>query len=505
MNNFKLFVTINLIIWNYLGRVRGVIMKWLHLSDLHLIYKNYETDVMRISFFDYLGVQFKGKVDCLFITGDISHQGQEYTDQVYEFLNEIVITLNISKEKVYMIPGNHDIKRNKLMGNVIKGILSEEDSKKAINEIDKDSFDVLNNGQQGFVTLYEKFLEREYPKDNVHFVIKTEEYNVIHINTCLIAGGDNVEGKILVGLHNLLSVMKEVNKEKDKITFAIGHHTVNCINEAEKGSFLNRLSDNEIDFYLSGHVHKSNIHQESNNYKTIHMFTAGANIVDGYTDTIFIEGNLETGTGRVEVVYHTWNSSKEFWHVNNSLDRRLVEGKYTFELEKIKKKTLSSKGISNSQSIKAIKPIDSIEFKNFLIDFHNVLSKDEPISFKEKFELNDVRDKFENMRCSLSLKKQYDNYSVYFPIINKIFKSSSFVGFEKKHLVPSLISKYYLKVLHKYNNGDEIFVAMTEAIVEKYGVQMDLPEEVLEIYISILVYWEIHECDIYNENKKDVS
>ncbi|WP_019156786.1 hypothetical protein [Robertmurraya massiliosenegalensis] len=46
---------------------------------------------------------------------------------------------------------------------------------------------------------------------------------------------------------------------------------------------------------------------------------------------------------------------------------------------------------------------------------------------------------------------------------------------------------------------------MAEAIVEKYGVELDLSEEALEIYISILIYWEIHECDIYNENKKDVS
>ncbi|MGK9430216.1 metallophosphoesterase family protein [Bacillus atrophaeus] len=481
-------------------------MKWLHLSDLHLIYKNYDTDVMRISFFDYLDKHFKGNVDCLFITGDITHQGQEYTEEVYQFLNKIVASLNIAKEKIYMIPGNHDIKRTKLMGTVIKGILSEDDCKKAINEIDEESFDVLYKGQQGYITLYERFLEREYPKDNIHFVIKTEEYNVVHINTCLIAGGDNVEGKILVGLQKLLNAIREISNEKDKVTFALGHHTVNCLNEVEKSSFLNRLSDNEVDFYLCGHVHKSNIHQESNNYKTVHMFTAGANVVDGYSDTIFLEGNLDTNSGSAEVYYHTWNPSQEFWHVNNSLDRRLVEGKYTFELEKVKKKILRSEGIEvNTKSIKPLMPIDRLEFKNFLIDFHSVLSKDEPFSFNEKFELKDVRDKFKNMKCSISLKKQYDNYSVYFPIVHEIFKSSSFVGFEKKHLVPSLISKYYFKVLHKYNNGDEIFVAMTEAIVEKYGDQMDLSEEALEIYISILIYWEIHECDIYNENKKDVS
>ncbi|MGI1811740.1 hypothetical protein [Priestia sp. TGN 0903] len=50
---------------------------------------------MRIGFFDYLNQRFKDKIDCLFITEDITHQGQEYTEEeeVYEFLNEILALL----------------------------------------------------------------------------------------------------------------------------------------------------------------------------------------------------------------------------------------------------------------------------------------------------------------------------------------------------------------------------------------------------------------------------
>ena len=44
-------------------------MKWLHLSDLHYLYKNYETDVMRDSFITYLDETFSGTIDILFITG----------------------------------------------------------------------------------------------------------------------------------------------------------------------------------------------------------------------------------------------------------------------------------------------------------------------------------------------------------------------------------------------------------------------------------------------------
>lgn len=478
-------------------------MRWLHLSDLHLIYSNYDTEIMRTSFIEYLQKHFANCLDSLFITGDISHQGNDYTKELVGFLDEIVTSLKITKNNVYMIPGNHDVKRTKLMGRVIKSIIGDDDPKTAINEIEEDSFEILYDGQQNFINFYESFLERKYPKEEVHFVIKTKEYNVLHINTCLIAGGDDVEGQILIGLQKLQTTLQKL--EKDKPIFALGHHTVNCINESEKQSFLNRLSDSKIDVYLCGHVHKSKIHQESNNYEKTHIFTAGANVVDGYSDTLFISGQLDNESGKAEVVYHTWNSLLEFWHINNTLDRRLVSGKYEFDIEKMKKKELKTEKLNTSLPTQGPEPINKVEFKNFIIDFYNVLSEETIEDYKENFLPKDVTDKFENMLCSVTLRRRYDEYATYFPIVNQIFKSSTFVGFEKKHLVPSLISKYYMKVLHRYNNGDEIFVAMTEMIAEKYSEQMDLAEEVLEVYISIFVCWGIHECDIYNEIKKGVS
>ncbi len=54
------------------------------------------------------------------------------------FLTEIVAALNITKDRIYMIPGNHDIKRTKLMGRVIESVLQHEDPKTAINELDEE-------------------------------------------------------------------------------------------------------------------------------------------------------------------------------------------------------------------------------------------------------------------------------------------------------------------------------------------------------------------------------
>ncbi|PEL00200.1 metallophosphoesterase family protein [Bacillus toyonensis] len=470
-------------------------LKWLHLSDLHFVYSNYDTRVMRKSFLKYLKEKLCNNIDVIFITGDITHQGNEYNEGLYAFLEDIVSSINIEKQNVFMIPGNHDISRNGLMNTVIQGILSSSNPKDKINSLDDETFNVLYSGQNKFIEFYEKFLGREYPKDNTHFIMRGNGFNVIHINTCLIAGGDGVEGNILIGLNNLFDALENINAKESVVNFALGHHTINCIHELEKDSFLNRLSDNFIDFYLNGHVHKSKYHLEANNYNKTYMFTAGANVIDEYSDPIFLTGNLNIDEGKGVVKYHTWNKNGEFWYEDNAIGRQTADGGYHFELDKLKKK-------DEEMSIldELLFDVDESEFKDFLIDFHSIISKKSEAD--ESFVKKDVTDKFFNMVCSKTLSLQYDKFSRLFPIVNNIFNSSSYISFEKKYLVPSLIISEYMDFLHLYDNGDLIFNNMVKKITNDYKGKVNYSEERLKLYISILIYWSIHECDIFNEDKK---
>ncbi|MED3831933.1 metallophosphoesterase family protein [Peribacillus frigoritolerans] len=471
-------------------------LKWLHLSDLHLIYNNYDTRVMRRNFLQYLTQKLQNRIDIVFITGDITHQGNIYNDEIYSFLEEILQAVNVEKDNVYMIPGNHDIRRSGLMGTVIQGILSSPNPKEKINTLDEGTFDVLYAGQRNYIEFYEKFLGREYPKNNPHFIIKGNGINVVHINTCLIAGGDDVEGNILVGLNNLFSTLENLENKEETVNFALGHHTINCIHDVEKQSFLNRLSDNFIDFYLNGHVHKTKSHLEANNYNKTYMFTSGASMVDGYSDPVFITGYLNTEEGSGDVKYHSWNVKGEFWHEDNSIDRQTADGSYKFDIEKLKKKEDNQNGTLDD----LILDVDESDFKSFLIDFHNIIN--EKSEEDENFVKKDVTEKFTNMECSKTLSIQYDKFSTLFPIVNNIFNTSSYISFEKKYLVPSLVISEYMDLLHKYNNGDLIFSNMVKKITIDYKEKVHYSEERLKVYISILIYWSIHECDIFNEDKR---
>ena len=144
--------------------------------------------------------------------------------------------------------------------------------------------------------------------------------------------------------------------------------------------------------------------------------------------------------------------------------------------------------------------VDESEFKDFLIDFHSIISKKSEAD--ESFVKKDVTDKFFNMVCSKTLSLQYDKFSRLFLIVNNIFNSSSYISFEKKYLVPSLIISEYMDFLHLYDNGDLIFNNMVKKITNDYKGKVNYSEERLKLYISILIYWSIHECDIFNEDKK---
>ncbi|WP_163536347.1 metallophosphoesterase [Gracilibacillus sp. YIM 98692] len=474
-------------------------LNWIHLSDLHLIYDNYDTEIMRGAMIKYLTEDIQGEFDVVFITGDITHKGSNYGTKIYDFLEEIIQALKVSKENVFIVPGNHDVKRLKMMERLVNDILSSPNPKDELNSLDEESYEVLFKGQKKYFEFYEKFLGRKHPEENLHFVVEREGYNIIHINTCLISGGNNVEGSILVGLRKLQEALRELSDNKSVINFAIGHHTINCIHEGEKRSLLNRFSDNNIDFYLNGHVHKPSYHQEINNYNNTYMFTAGGNVVDGYAKATFLTGkvNKEDGTG--EVTYHSWNKDDEFWHVNNTIGRETVNGTYSCVIERFKKKDESPK-LEQGDIREDSNNVDEDEFKEFLIDFYEVIQKDEEI--KENLIPKDVEVKFRNMVCSPTLKIQYDMYSGLFNVVNMILKSSAYVPLEKRLFVPHRIISEYMDILDEHENGDLIFKHMKRKLVEKYEDKIHYSTDRLDMYISVLIFWSIYECNIYNEDKR---
>jgi metallophosphoesterase superfamily enzyme len=100
------------------------VFSWLHLSDLHFGHGDTSYQWDQKSVLTALSDDIDGALSswpelprpqAIIITGDIGFSGNALTSSEYaeaaEFLNRLLGLLDIPRQSVYMVPGNHDVQR----------------------------------------------------------------------------------------------------------------------------------------------------------------------------------------------------------------------------------------------------------------------------------------------------------------------------------------------------------------------------------------------------------
>lgn len=467
-------------------------LNWLHLSDIHFNYENYDTKKMRHELIKYLN-KLNKDIQFIVITGDIVYQNGTYTRALVKFLEDIRNIFSLNNDDLYIVPGNHDLKRGGTRGQIVKSVTASDTPLKELENLDSKSYKLLLSEYKKYSKFHMEFFSEGYPNPSLHYVKKENFFNIIHINTCVVSGLDKEEGKLLIDHNKLFDVLKAENIEnEDKINIAIGHHSIDCLHPDEKNKFLHTLSDFNIDMYFCGHYHKPSYDFNFNNENCIYEFVTGGNIVDGYCIPCFIQGTMNIDNGNTNIKYHRWYDDHEYWDSYSGVGRVFKNGEYNFELKKLQSVISHGKNINVD--------IDEDNFKKFIIDFHNFINQGKQYN-KPDLNKKELEDKFINMKCSLTLQKEFDAMGIYFPIIEEIMESGTFIDFDKKIIIPGVIISEYNKVYNLYNTGAEIIEAMIYNIYEIYENKLNYSESRLKTYIKILIYWTIYDCGIFNEKK----
>lgn len=461
-------------------------IKWLHISDIHYSFENYSTNKMRSKLIEYIKsyVKENEKFDFIVITGDVAYKGSTYDAKVKGFIKELIESSGIDKENIFIVPGNHDLKRTQKRERLIGSIVDGKDPLKEIENLDKDTYKDLLQGQRSFWTFHKYITTNEYNKNNLHFIDNRDSFNIINLNTTLLCGRNGEEGHISINLKKLLDVLDGTLSD-EKINIAIGHHNIDCFFDAEKNKILNTLYDSGVDLYLCGHSHKPNYSIDNNNEQEFYIIMSGAGVIDGYANATFIIGSInDNKEGTIE--YYSWDNEDEVWSIETKgLGRRVKNGKANFELKK-----------KDFEDIF----IEEDDFKDFIVDFHNNIS-DVKLK-KDIFIEEDIEKKFKNMRCNSTVQKQFKDYSRYFPIIDDIMNDSACLGLDKKLVIPSVIYEEYNNTLDKHSTGGEILEAIVSNVYFRYKTKIKYPELRLKFYIKILVFWLINGCDIFDDVKE---
>ncbi|MDR6919982.1 metallophosphoesterase [Chryseobacterium sp. 2987] len=197
----------------------------------------------------------------LLITGDITDWGEK-TEFSYAklYLEKIISELNIIKDNILLIPGDHDLNRRSLETQ----IASKVDS----------TFEEKNDAKfQNFADFYYDFLGRTFNPNNVIVdnLIIDDVIQIIGINS-----SHKIDLEQTLGAIHIEQFQKEIlslatPKHLKKILTC--HHNITSSHENKKtgqwepsnrSRFISKLEENNINFILSGNEHTSSLKKAQN-------------------------------------------------------------------------------------------------------------------------------------------------------------------------------------------------------------------------------------------------
>lgn len=242
-------------------------LRWLHLSDFHIGKDNYAQIKLFKSIHNHMKEQKEKGIlpDMIFITGDIANKGkkEEYNTFISEFLLPIVDIYDVLP-KVFIIPGNHDIDREKC--DVAALSLYDIPQKKST------FFDTDEKGWEKRQEIFARFAEfrNGFVMDDFCFpvegIFKQEAYfytiwekrkykvGMAGINTAWLSNSDKDKEKLAFGKWILQEALEKLETCDYKII--LGHHPLNWMKEDQRKQ-ASALFAKYKAIYLHGHMHKN--------------------------------------------------------------------------------------------------------------------------------------------------------------------------------------------------------------------------------------------------------
>lgn len=245
---------------------------WLHISDLHCESgTKYDRELSLrslMSLVQSLEPPFS-RLDAIFFTGDVANKGKpdEYAIAA-DALEALVTGTGVSQDRVFLIPGNHDVDRDAIKKLHALNLPFSEPNSDQLDEFFEDPI-VLELLDQKFSAFRECLpagysqwtggrdpaLVRIVPCGSGADLVRI---GLIGLNSArLVSRDENDRGKLVVGrtvLGRALDKIKE-GREPDAV-FVLVHHPLDWLHPHDSKSLRDLLLD-EAHFVLFGHMHQT--------------------------------------------------------------------------------------------------------------------------------------------------------------------------------------------------------------------------------------------------------
>lgn len=324
-------------------------LRFLHLSDLHFKTTNRDPaaalgqDLVNTALLNTLS-QLASKPDFIVVTGDIafSAQREEY-DLAAHFFERLLAAVELPKERLFMVPGNHDVDRHEVKANHVKRWYPF-DTQEELTEIltDSDLFPILMRKfapyrDFAFQATGRQLLDENtyHWSDTLHLEKGGRELSIrlLGLNSALMAGYDGDDEKQLAfGIAQVHDALGD-GVDDAELNIGLHHHPFDCFHDCDEVN-ENKLKHG-LDMILTGHLHEGRAAASHDASGTTALLAAGACFEQREHDNGFNEVRVDLTSGGGEVTFYKYHPDHDLWRTTPDRNPREEDGRFRFTLNSI--------------------------------------------------------------------------------------------------------------------------------------------------------------------------
>ena len=204
------------------------VVRWLHISDLHLNQKGVENTRLRTGLSSYLK-SLSLQCDYVFCTGDLRYAPEGgYAENTVEFLESVCTCVGTPLEHLFVSPGNHDVDRDTdgrddaIRSEWFTGNPQSNNYDPRIGVIKQHSLDAIMSGTNAFRHTLQKIIEAKetafsnrISRFGPHTLYKTSDFNVIELDST-ISYTKGQERDLIIGTSYLQEALKNCDAKNNR-------------------------------------------------------------------------------------------------------------------------------------------------------------------------------------------------------------------------------------------------------------------------------------------------
>lgn len=340
-------------------------LRILHISDLHA---RGSRERSRFSRRLVLGkewreniktVQADGRVDLVCFTGDLADRGQldEYED-VTQFVSELLKLIELPSERLFVIPGNHDVNRSiaieswrklrtaafQLNQHLSQWIFGEAKAPFGLEDADRDAvFERCSAYREWLSSIGRtELLPENSPHGRLGYRVSLDvpqlpfPIHVVGLDSAWLSGDDNDAERLWL-THDQLGQLcsTSAGEPLDGFRIALIHHPLSYLGDERDAR---TMLAGHIDLLLRGHVHTERFENVVEPDRSLQILAAGClyevNHRDQWPNSFHVIDVTLTSSGRplsYGVRFRSW-SRNGFWYDDSGIYRNTENGRLTVRL-----------------------------------------------------------------------------------------------------------------------------------------------------------------------------